>query len=339
MVMLIVRPAEKKDLGAIYHLIQQGTGLTSLPANKAIIANYLNRCAQTFKSKSSERQDRTVILVMENIAKKQIIGISGIISNAGANTPFFSYRLANITRVSPSLKLHHCYQQLHLVNDFQNATELCMLYLHPNYRHAHYGEWLSRARLLLMAHYHRWFNNPLIAEIRGISDQNGISPFWQSLGKVFLKMDFKTADYLTTTTNKQFIIDLMPRQAIYVSLLPKKARSVIGKPHRDARGALKILKREGLTYQGYIDIFDAGPTISGTIQDLRTVKQSSLVKIASIHSIVEGKEFLLMMLKPKLRIVHTVIGFINPSEIQLAPEVAKTLGLKVGDEIRIAPWR
>jgi arginine N-succinyltransferase len=33
--------------------------------------------------------------------------------------------------------------------------------------------------------------------MRGISDEQGHSPFWESLGRHFFKMEFSQADYLT----------------------------------------------------------------------------------------------------------------------------------------------
>ncbi|MGQ7789909.1 arginine N-succinyltransferase [Shigella flexneri] len=39
------------------------------------------------------------------------------------------------------------------------------------------------------------FNDKVVAEMRGVIDQHGYSPFWQSLGKRFFSMDFSRADF------------------------------------------------------------------------------------------------------------------------------------------------
>lgn len=38
--------------------------------------------------------------------------------------------------------------------------------------------------------------------MRGFSDQNGHSPFWDSLGYLFFDMDFAAADYLSGVGQK-----------------------------------------------------------------------------------------------------------------------------------------
>lgn len=46
---------------------------------------------------------------------------------------------------------------------------------------------------------------------------------------------------------------------------------MIGKVHDDGRAARNLLIEEGFRDEGYIDIFDAGPTLVATIDDLRAV--------------------------------------------------------------------
>ncbi len=47
-----------------------------------------------------------------------------------------------------------------------------------------------------MAEHIERFNHTVIAEMRGVSDDKGSSPFWQWLEEHFFSMDFPTADYL-----------------------------------------------------------------------------------------------------------------------------------------------
>ena len=51
----------------------------------------------------------------------------------------------------------------------------------------------------------------------------------------------------------------MPRYPVYANLLPDSARAVIGEVHDDTRAARAMLEQEGFRYEGYVDIFDAGP--------------------------------------------------------------------------------
>jgi arginine N-succinyltransferase len=52
---------------------------------------------------------------------------------------------------------------------------------------------------------------------------------------------------------------------------------VIGKVHRNTQPARKMLEQEGMHFEGYVDIFDAGPVLQGRVSELRAVRQSELV--------------------------------------------------------------
>ena len=101
------------------------------------------------------------------------------------------------------------------------------------------------------------------------------------LGAHFFDMPFADADRLTGLGKKEFIAQLMPRHPLYINLLPKAARDVIGEVHGNTLPARKMLEDEGFRYQGYVDIFDAGPTLETQVNDIRAVRESKnyLVKI------------------------------------------------------------
>ena len=62
-----------------------------------------------------------------------------------------------------------------------------------------------------MAEHPERFSETVIAEMRGVSDDDGRSPFWDWLEEHFFSMDFPTADYLTGIGKKVFIAELMPK--------------------------------------------------------------------------------------------------------------------------------
>jgi arginine N-succinyltransferase len=51
---------------------------------------------------------------------------------------------------------------------------------------------------------------------------------------------------------------------------------VIGQVHRSTLPARKLLEQEGMHYEGYVDIFDAGPVLQGRVAELRAVRDSVL---------------------------------------------------------------
>ena len=69
----------------------------------------------------------------------------------------------------------------------------------------------------------------------------------------------------------------MPRHPLYVAYLPAEAQEVIGVVHVDTAPARHLLEQEGLFYDGYVDIFDAGPVLQARVADLRALRDSVLL--------------------------------------------------------------
>ncbi len=95
--------------------------------------------------------------------------------------------------------------------------------------------------------------------MRGVIDEQGYSPFWESLGKRFFAMEFSRADYLCGTGQKAFIAALMPKHPLYIDFLSPEAQAVIGKVHPQTAPARTVLEKEGFRYLNYIDIFRRRP--------------------------------------------------------------------------------
>ena len=104
------------------------------------------------------------------------------------------------------------------------------------------------------------FGPRIMAEIRGWTDSDGYSPFWEAVGRKFFKMDYKIADRMSAKDHR-FISDLMPRYPVYIELLPDSAQEVIAKPHPHAEPAKALLESQGFRFNNMVDIFDAGPCV------------------------------------------------------------------------------
>ncbi len=74
---------------------------------------------------------------------------------------------------------------------------------------------------MFMAAFRDKFNDKVVAEMRGVIDEHGYSPFWQNLGKRFFSMDFSHADFLCGTGQKAFIAELMPETSDLYALLSR----------------------------------------------------------------------------------------------------------------------
>ena len=212
------------------------------------------------------------------------------------------------------------------------------MFLREPYRHNLNGRTLSRFSDAVLAQFKQRFSDWVIAEMRGVCDVDGASPFWDWLEQHFFSMDFPKADYLSGIGDKTFIAELMPRYPIYTSLLPEKAREVIGKVHDNTRPALKLLESEGFRFRGFVDIFDAGPTVEAEVQNLRSVRNSVLKEVVLVDTPVDAESA-----TPHI-ICNTQIESFRAAQVrhvdgsekvQLSAEQADKLNLSEGDTVRI----
>ena len=272
--MLLVRLAHPNDLPALLKLAHtSGGGLTTLPLDESVLARKLERAENT-RLNLTQNDDGLFLFVLENTDSGELVGVSGIETAVGLNQPWYTYSVGVIVHASTELNIYHRFPTLFLTNDHTGCSELCSLYLHPDYRRHQTGALLSKSRFLFMARHRELFAEKTIAELRGVVNESGHSPFWEGLGRHFFDMDFSAADYLSAVTNKQFIAELMPRYPFYTNLLPTAAQDVIGREHQDTTPARKMLEQEGFRYEGYVDIFDAGPTVETYTDQIRAIRKS-----------------------------------------------------------------
>jgi len=216
---------------------------------------------------------------MEDTTSGRLAGVCAIKSAVGLEEPFYNYRIGTLVHSSRELGVFTRMETLYLSNDLTGSTELCSLFLHPDYRSGSNGKLLSKSRFLFIAQFPHLFTEKLIAEMRGYQAEDGSSPFYEGLGRHFFKMDFHHVDDLTSLGKKSFIAELMPRQPMYVAYLAKAAQEVIGKVHLSTAPARRLLEQEGLHFEGYVDIFDAGPVLQARVSELRAMRDGTLVLI------------------------------------------------------------
>jgi arginine N-succinyltransferase len=174
-------------------------------------------------------------------------GVCAIKGAVGLTEPFYNYRIGTLVHSSRELDVFTRMDTLYLSNDLTGSTELCSLFLHPDYRSGNNGKLLSKSRFLFIAQFPHLFTEKLIAEMRGYQEESGRSPFYEGLGRHFFKMDFDHVDALTAVGKKSFIAELMPRQPMYVDYLPQDAQDVIGKVHTPPRRRAACWSRKACT--------------------------------------------------------------------------------------------
>jgi arginine N-succinyltransferase len=132
----------------------------------------------------------------------------------------------------------------------------------------------------------------------------------------------------------------MPKYPIYVSLLSKEAQSEIGQVHEKTNPALRMLEKEGFSCRGYVDIFDAGPTLEANLKHVRTAQASCKlpIKIDDEKAALGQDVFAINTLVEGFR--GASIRLLIDKEEQfvfISHQAAKTLTVSAGDAIRFAP--
>ncbi|WP_067217044.1 arginine N-succinyltransferase [Marinomonas gallaica] len=277
--MMVIRTIKPDDLEELYRLAAlTGVGFTSLVADEDVLKRKIDLSVRSFEKETIEAPtEESYLFVLEDTDTGTIVGTSGLLAAVGLDEPFYSYHLGTITHSSRELSIHNMHPTLILNNDYTGFSEVCTLFLQDDYRHSRNGQLLSKCRFMFLAQFPERFTEKIFAEMRGVCDENGRSPLWESLGRQFFSIDFERADELTAQGNKQFIAELMPNNPVYVNLLPPDAREVLGQVHTSTAPARRLLEQEGFRFENYVDIFDGGPTLEARVEDLRAVRDSRLV--------------------------------------------------------------
>ena len=333
---MIVRPVRSADLSALIDLARStGTGLTTLPANEERLSHRVGWAEKTFLGEA-ERADADYLFVMEDDDGK-VVGISAVAGAVGLREPWYNYRVGLTVSASQELNIHRQVPTLLMANDLTGNSELCSLFLHADHRSGLNGRLLSKARFMFIAEFRELFGDKVIAEMRGMSDADGRSPFWESLGRHFFTMEFSRADYLTGLGNKSFIAELMPKFPLYTCFLSEEARAVIGRVHPDTEPALAMLKGEGFSYQGYVDIFDAGPAIEVETDKIRAVRDSQTLVLAVGTPGDDAIPYLIHNRKREDCRITAAPARAAAGTLVVDPLTAKRLQLSAGSQVRAVP--
>ena len=336
--MMFIRPIQKEDRQALLQLAAKtGSGFTSLPNNESHLEARIDRMIATWEG-TNALSDQGYLFALVDSETQTLVGISGIEVAIGLNDPWYDFHVGTQVHASKDLGIYRQMKKLSLSNDHTSNSELCTLFLDPDYRMNKNGQLLSKSRLLFIAAFKEKFSERIIAEMRGVSDENGRSPFWESLGRHFFTLDFDHADYLTGIGSKSFIAELMPKHAFYVDFLSEAAQKVIADVHPSTLPARKILESEGMRYEGYVDIFDAGPTLEAYTQDLRVVRKSTLRQVKISETELLGEQLLLLG-NDKYQDFRAIIGSpkVDATHIHLTQLQADSLSVTNEEQLRVVP--
>lgn len=338
--MVIIRPVTDADLDQLEHLATlAGFGLTTLPKDRQLLEKRIHKSQESFGSNAERPAGEAYMFVMEDVAVGKVVGTCGIVSKVGGFDPFYAYKIESSVHESKMLAVHKEIKALHLIREHSGPCEIGSLFLIPESRSGGKGRLLSLSRFLFMAEHSTHFESQVIAEMRGVVDEQGRSPFWDALGRHFFEIEYPTADYLSMV-NKKFIADLMPTHPIYIPLLPEAAQAVIGQVHQNTEPGRHMLESEGFRFNGMVDIFEAGPVLACARDEIRTVRDSRRTTVRRIaDNPIESPPYLIGTTNLDFRACQGPLAINDDATIDLTKLTAMALGVQIGDLIRYVTMR
>ena len=335
--MFVIRPIKESDLDGLMHLLKEsGHGLTSLPKDEKIIRNKILFSERSFQHRAEGPNGESYLFVMEELFTGKIVGVSGIISKIGGFEPYYFYRLKEENRYSKMLNITKSIKSLHFEKIHSGPAEICSLFLSPEFRNSQNGRFLSLSRFLFMAEDRKYFEDDVIAEMRGRVNDEGYSPFWEAVGRKFMNIDFIQADYLTMKS-KKFIEELMPDHPILIDILPKEAQEVVAEVHPHTEPAKHILFQEGFQFSGLVGIFEPGPVLKANLDNIRAVSESIVLKIGEItENTIESEVQVISTSNSKSGFICCLgkIATLDSGDAIISAVTATALKLRLGDSLR-----
>ena len=328
-----IRPATDADLPHLYEMAKlTGGGFTNLPADRTSLVAKLDRSRAAFARDAQTIADDLFVLVLENLDTHEVRGTCQIFTQVGQTHPFYSYRIGMLTQHSRALDRTFRAEMLSLATDLEGSSEVGGLFLHPGERAGGFGLLLARARYLFIRLHRARFADRILAELRGVMDEAGGSPFWDGLAGRFFAMNFQDADRFNAINGHQFIADLMPKHPIYTAMLSDHARAAIGLPHPSGRAAMRMLENEGFAYENYVDIFDGGPTMTARTDRVATIANAKECPIVAVDG-DGGAEALVAT--GRLADFRCAFARVRPvgDGIAIDPAGAAALGVGAGDVV------
>lgn len=257
--------------------VARGEPLQDVPQSRG--HNAPGRGGEGLKKTLSESE--LFVFVLEDSETGSLLGSSQLVSSMGGpGNPNVGFKISERRFFSESLHMGmtHTVATLHL--DESSPTEIGGLILQPAYR-AHkekLGRLLSFVRFHFMGVHRQHFSDHVLAEMMAPVSDAGENQFWDAFGRRFINLSYDEADRFCQYS-REFMFSLLPRDDIYLSLLPPKARQGVGQVGKDTVPARKMLEKLGFEYQGVIDPFDGGPHLQAVTDDIPLVRATEQINL------------------------------------------------------------
>lgn len=358
-----IRQAKASDLDTLLKLAKT-VFFTNLPADKDGISDRIRWSRECFRTLIRDDEGASTrngsagsragvggaagrsehfMFVLED-ENGQAIGTSAVISEMGSpGNPNVSLLLRKRQMFSSDLHsgATHVTVQLHL--DESGPTEVGGLILAPTFRGGHLGRFLSFVRFHFVGAHREHFSDNLLAEMMAPISPEGLNPFWEHFGRRFINLSYAEADQFCQRS-REFMTSLLPREEIYLSLLPPAARATIGKVAPETFPARRLLENVGFAYHDRVDPFDGGPHLQAVTDEVGLVKETRDVALSGTIPVGKGKRMGIVSVEcadggeePFLAVMTEYTESAGGAGIKIPAAAMRALGAEPGMTARATP--
>ncbi|MFI4871926.1 MAG: arginine N-succinyltransferase [Phycisphaerales bacterium JB061] len=282
------------------------------------------------------------MFVLEDTESGQPLGSSQVLAKMGGpGSPNVSFKLSQKHFFSQSLQTGTSHMVAELYLDESGPTEIGGLILQPSYRghKKKLGLFLSMIRFHMIGLHRTLFADRVLAEMMAPITPEGDSLLWDYLGRRFVPLSYDEADRFCQYS-REFITSLLPKDPIYLSLLPPNARAAVAQVHNETKSARKMLERLGFEYRNFVDPFDGGPHLDAKTDEILPVAHTNT---RTVGNAVAASKCTEMCIVSKLdtdgefRAIHEKVSLVNGNAISLTKECMDVLEVEKGDEVGVTP--
>lgn len=211
------------------------------------------------------------------------IGTSQIRARMGGpGNPNYAFKLEEREFFSESLNFGTTHTIGRLYGDETGPTEIGGLILQPSFRghRGRPGRLIAFVRFHFMGLYRHLFAERVLAEMMAQVTADGDNLFWDAIGRKFIPVKYAEADRFCQH-NRAFIKELLPKEDIYLTLLPLEILNTVGQVSHETLPARRMLEKLGFAFRGFIDPFDGGPHLDAALMDISLVKATRWAKLGA----------------------------------------------------------
>lgn len=362
--MYLIRRAKLDDLPTLLKLARM-VYFTNLPADKDIItqkiilsrASFLSAAGGRSKepTKSKPRRPQQIrglgdvlsetdifMFVLEDTESGACLGTSQVLAAMGGpDNPNVSFKLTRREKFSKTLHTGTSHVIAKLYLDESSPTEIGGLILQPSFRghRRKLGRFLSLVRFHFMGLHRARFADRVLAEMMAPISHDGVNLLWEYLGRRFIPLSYTEADRFCQYS-REFMTALLPRDEIYLSLLPPEARAVVGEVNTETVPARRMLENLGFEYKNFIDPFDGGPHLEARTDSIGIVSETITAPFGDTARIAQcDRHGIISILDADgdFRSMEDHFALDAKGHLLLPREIARKLEVQHGDRVGLSP--